>query len=155
MPRVCLLLLLTAAVPLFGQSGQGEIRFSVADASGQPLVASIEITGASGSVHKTLSTGANGQLFVHPLPFGLYRYVARREHFDPQSGDVAVESSVPVAVHLALGVGAVETVVDVQGTASLVDPHEAGVVDVIGAKTVSERTQTAPGRSLPDLVAMQ
>ncbi len=147
-----LLLALTAACA-FAQNSKGELRFSVRDTTGGGLAASIQIESDGNAIHKLVHSAPNGEVAIQHIPFGVYRYTVTGPHFSTQTGLVEVRSPLPVKIPITLGIGSIETVVNISAAATLVDPHEIGSAKTIGSHELEESQRSTPGRSLPDLLA--
>jgi outer membrane cobalamin receptor len=77
------------------------------------------------------------------------------EGFAPWSDLVEIRSEVPVRVAVTLGVASVTTQVQVNDSATLVDPYATGSVYSIGRQAIEEHEAAQPGRELLDLVSEQ
>ena len=137
------------------QQTSGVIRGSISAADGQ-AIGTVEITAANtatGVRTTTLST-ASGSYVFPAVPVGSYDVEARRIGYRAQVRQaVRVSLSATSLVNFVLEVGAAElaplTVTVEQG---LIDPDEAGVVDLV----TSEQVAAIPvaGRNFSDLVAL-
>jgi hypothetical protein len=150
-----LVCVLAAVVAGFAQTSEGEVRFSVHDAAGNALAASIDLNSESNSTHKTVRANENGKAVIRHLPYGLYHYMITLNGFKPASGMVEIRSAIPVKLPIALIVGPVRTVVDVEDHLTLLDPHQVGSAVTVGSRQVAEQDRSTPGRALPNLLAMQ
>jgi hypothetical protein len=149
------LLLTFAAGSVFGQVSDGEIRFSVTDATKRGLSATVLIKSSSNSLEKTLKSTGSGVADFQHLPYGRYQYVVSREDFAPRTGSLNLHSPLPVEIAVTLELGSVATTVNVEEGDTLLDTHEVGTQSKIGRRQISERDRTSPGRSLPTLIASQ
>lgn len=143
------------ALALIAQSDTGELRLKVTDQAGLPIPASVEIVSQVNQVRQKLEASVEGTLVVKRLPFGVFRVQVARAGFAPLSELVEIRSSLPKELRVTLGVAPIETVVTVNESETLIDPHRAGTVDRIGSETLQDRTTSRPGRSLIDLVDNQ
>ncbi len=66
-----------------------------------------------------------------------------------------VHSSIPVQHTIQLKISAVKESVNVQGQGTLIDPEQAGSVNVISSAEIRKRLGSLPGRSIQDLVNSQ
>jgi len=89
------------------------------------------------------------------LPFGFYRLTLHAEGFASWTELVEIRSEVPVRLTVTMGVAPVITQVQVNDSATLVDPYRTGTLYTVGRQTISEQATTQPGRDLLDLVADQ
>jgi hypothetical protein len=76
MPDAVLALLM--ALAQFSQAQTGELRITVVDAGGLPLIARVELTSDATDFRDLRDTGADGTLIARRLPFGPYRLQIRR-----------------------------------------------------------------------------
>jgi len=65
---------------------------------------------------------------------------------------VEIRSEVPVNLSIKLAVASVATTVEVNDTATLINPYEASTIYSDGQRSVSEQLSTVPGRTVTDLV---
>jgi hypothetical protein len=137
------------------QTSQGELRFSVSDSTGRALPAEIQIESDANAMHKSVHAATDGSVAIQHLPFGVYRYTVSRHGFKPASGLAEIRSPLPVKIPVVLDLGAVETVVEINEAATLVDPHQTGSPKTLGSREVAESQRSTPGRSLPDLLATE
>src|SRR5439155_140757 len=89
------------------------------------------------------------------LFFGVYRLSLHAEGFAPWSNLVEMRSEVPVRVTVTMGVSPVTTQVQVNASATLVDPYSTGSLYSIGRQAIEEHDAAQPGRELLDLVSEQ
>jgi len=148
-------LLFPGAMPLRAQSNTGELHLKVTGPSGQPLKSRIDLLSEANQIHTILETGADGQLDVKHLPYGIYRLELAQPGFSPVSQLLAVRSSLPVSQTLELKVAPVQQAVQVDASSTLLNPDQAGSVSQIGSDTIRRRLSSIPGRSLQDLVNSQ
>ena len=137
------------------QTSQGELRFSIADSTGRALAAEVQIESDGIGMHKSVHAATDGSVVIQHLPFGVYRYTVSRHGFTPASGLAEIRSPLPVKIPVVLSLGAVETVVEINEGATLVDPHQTGSPKTLGSREIAESQRSTPGRSLPDLLATE
>ena len=152
--RVLFCFFATLAVS-FAQTSEGEVRFSVRDATGNALAASIDLNSESNSTHKIVQANEDGEAVVRHLPYGFYHYMVSLDRFQPTSGLIEIRSGIPVKLSITLIVGPVQTVVDVEDHLTLLDPHQIGSAVTLGSRRIAEQDRGTPGRALPNLLAMQ
>lgn len=154
---LCLLaaLVLSVPPPAQGQRVRGEMHVEVHDAQGAAVAAIAELVSEANQVRRTFQIAADGRSTMQDLPFGIYRLTLRSENFAPWSKLIEIRSEVPVRVVATLGVAPVTTEVEVNDSATLVDPSGAGTVYSIGRQSIDEEISTQPGRDLSDLVNEQ
>src|SRR6266567_1205507 len=104
---------------------------------------------------RTFATGPDGRYVAQDLPFGVYRLSLQAEGFAPWSDLVEIRSEVPVHVVVTLGVAPITTQVQVNDSATLVDPYTTGTLYAVGRQAIGEQAAAQPGRDLLDLVAQQ
>jgi outer membrane cobalamin receptor len=85
----------------------------------------------------------------------VYRLSLQAEGFTPWNDLVEIRSEVPVRVAVTLGVAPLTTRVEVNDSATLVDPYSRGSLYSIGRQTIEEHGAVQPGRDLLDLVSEQ
>lgn len=150
-----LALLSLFALNVHAQRVRGELRLEVHDAQGAAIAPSGELASDANQFRRTFAVGADGRYLAHDLPFGVYRLTLRAEGFALWSDLVEIRSEVPVHVTVTMGVAPVTTQVQVNDSATLVDPYRTGTLYTVGRQTISEQTTAQPGRELLDLVADQ
>ena len=147
--------LLLGAANANAQRVRGELRLEVHDAQGAALAPSGELASDANQFRRTFAVGADGRYMAQDLPFGVYRLSLHAEGFAPWSDLVEIRSEVPVHLTVTMGVAPLTTQVQVNDSATLVDPYRAGTLYTVGRQTISEQAAAQPGRDLLDLVADQ
>lgn len=137
------------------QRVRGELRLEVHDEQGAALAPPGELSSDANQFRRTFSVGADGRYMAQDLPFGVYRLSLHSEGFAPWSGLVEIRSEVPVHLTVTMGLAPVTTQVQVNDSATLVDPSRTGTIYTVGRQTISEQSAPQPGRDLLDLVADQ
>ncbi|PYT64454.1 MAG: TonB-dependent receptor, partial [Acidobacteria bacterium] len=137
------------------QRVRGELRIEVRDAQGAAVAPSGELASEANEFRRTFVAGADGRYVAQDLPFGVYRLSLHAEGFAPWSELVEIRSEVPVHLTVTLGVAPLTTRVQVNDTATLVDPNRTGTLYTVGRQAIGEQAATQPGRDLLDLVADQ
>jgi hypothetical protein len=150
-----LLLLLSSALPVFGQANQGELQLKVTDPSGAPAKASVHILSEANQYSNTLTTADDGRLVALHLPYGLYRFEIRQPGFEYVSKSVEILSSIPVRETAQLTLVSVQQSVLVSADDTLLNTDQSGAVDQIGSPDIQNRLGSIPGRSIQDLVNSQ
>src|ERR1700739_2330517 len=148
---LCTLFYLHAS-PLHAQHVRSELRIDVHDAQGTPLNPAGELLSEGNQLHRTFQIGADGAYVAKDLPLGVYRLSLQKDGFAPWSDLVEIRSEVPVRVSVTLGVAPLTTQVEVNDSATLVDPYRAGTQYSIGRQTLDENIPSQPGRGLSALV---
>jgi hypothetical protein len=137
------------------QRVRGELRLEVHDPHGTALSPSGELVSEANGFRRTFVAGSEGRYVAQDLPFGVYRLSLHAEGFAPWSDLVEIRSEVPVRVAVTLGVAPLTTRVEVNDSATLVDPYSTGSLYSIGRQAIEEHDAAQPGRELLDLVSEQ
>jgi outer membrane cobalamin receptor len=135
------------------QRARGELRLEVHDPHGTAVAPSGQLVSEANGFRRSFATGPDGRYVAQDLPFGVYRLSLQAEGFAPWSDLVEIRSEVPVRVAVVLGVAPVTTQVQVNDSATLVDPNATGALYSIGRQAIEEYNAAQPGRELLDLVA--
>lgn len=134
------------------QRARGELRIDVHDPQGAALAPTAELVGDANQVHRSFQINADGRFILQDLPFGVYHLTLTAKGFAPWNDLVEVSSEVPVHLSVTMGVAPVTTRVEVNDSATLVDPSRTGTEYSIGQQTLGEDVPVQPGRELSDLV---
>src|SRR5437762_12542038 len=137
------------------QRVRGELRLEVHDPHGAAVSPAGELVSEANGVRRAFVAGPEGRYVAQDLPFGVYRLSLHAEGFAPWSNLVEIRSEVPVRVTVTLGVAPVTTQVQVNDSATLVDPYATGSLYSIGRQAIEEDDGAEPGRELLGLVAEQ
>lgn len=153
-PRILryLVCLAAAAACAFPQGPRGELRLEIHDASGDALVAAVDLVSSINQLHRSQMTDSSGKYTALDLPFGLYSVRVSHEGFQIATRVVRIGSEVPVHLAITLEVAPVRSTVEVTESATLVDPDRASTVNSIGREAIAEHPGVQPGRGLFDLV---
>jgi outer membrane cobalamin receptor len=135
------------------QRVRGELRLEVHDPHGVAVAPSGELVSEANGFRRTFVAGPEGRYVAQDLPFGVYRLSLQAEGFAPWSNLVEIRSEVPVRVAVTLGVAPVTTQVQVNDSATLVDPYATGALYSVGRQSIEEHNAAQPGRELLDLVS--
>lgn len=144
--------LLTLATAAFGQAGTGELRIAIEDSTGLPVPARAEVVSRANQYSHKFDAAADGQIIVKRLPFGLYTLKVSLSGFTPASQLIDIHSAIPILVKITLGIGQIETTVNVNSDATLIDPGDISSASRIGNATLEDRLTAQPGRSVAELV---
>jgi TonB-dependent Receptor Plug Domain len=137
------------------QRVRGELRLEVHDSEGAAVTPEGELVSRANQFRKTFVAGSDGRFIAQDLPFGVYRLNLHADGFAPWSELVEIRSEVPVRISVTLGVAPVATKVEVNDSATLVDPSRTGTVYAVGNSGIAEQISAQPGRTLADLVNEQ
>src|SRR5205085_2432103 len=88
-------LAITPAGEARAQVERGEIRLTVTDQTGLPLVAAGTLTSEAPQLARRFATDVNGRFVLRDLPFGVFRLIVERGGFMPASTVVEVRTAVP------------------------------------------------------------
>jgi len=144
-----------AALPALSQVNNGELRVTITDPLDHPVKTSFAITSTGNQYANSLSTDASGRVAVKTLPYGLYVIRVEELGFSPVVRAVEVRSSIPAECNIRLAIAQVATMVNVEDSSTLIDPHNSSSIMQIGSKQIEERLISLPGRSVQDLVVSQ
>src|SRR5437879_7339626 len=144
-----------SAVNAQAQRVRGELRLEVHDPHGAAVSPAGELISEANGIRRTFVAGPEGRYVAQDLPFGVYRLSLQAEGFAPWSDLVEIRSEVPVRVAVTLGVAPVTTQVQVNDSATLVDPYATGALYSIGRQSIEEHNAAQPGRELLDWVSEQ
>ncbi|HEX3470469.1 MAG TPA: TonB-dependent receptor [Silvibacterium sp.] len=148
-------LLLLCALPVLGQVNTGELRLKVTDPSGLGLKTSAHLVSDGNQYNNTFTTDDSGYADLRPLPYGIYLVKVEAKGFAPINKVVEIASAIPVESTIKLEVAPVTTVVKVNATDTLIDPHRSSSILEIGSEQIETRVGSLPGRSVQDLVNTQ
>jgi hypothetical protein len=143
------------SLPLVAQSDVGELRLKVTDPHGLGIKTAVELVNEAREYRNTFLTDDAGLLVAKRLPFGVYRVRITQAGFAEYSRAVEIQSAIPVAQSIQLGLPSVETSITVHDSDTLIDPSRASASNTIGTATIETRTTSLPGRSLQELVDSQ
>lgn len=145
------LAVLGVASSALAQVNMGELRLRVTDPAGLGLKASVTLSSQANQYLNRFTTGAEGELNIQSLVYGIYQFHAEKQGFSPTTGTIEVRSAIPVDLAIKLTVASVSTSVDVT-SAPLMDPYLSSSIMHMGAQQIQERIGSLPGRSVQDLV---
>lgn len=137
------------------QTGAGGLRLTVTDSTGLPLPSSGSLVSNATQTRRVFQTDDAGRFTFQHLPFGFYRITVEHAGFAAYSTILEIRSAVPRDLRVEMAVQAASTEVVVTDSATLLDPHRAGVAYSVGSQQVREEQSTVPARGLIDLVNMQ
>jgi hypothetical protein len=137
------------------QRVRGELRLEVHDPHGSAVSPAGELVSEANGFRRSFVAGPEGRYVAQDLSFGVYRLSLHAEGFAAWSELVEIRSQVPVRVAVTLSVAPLTTRVEVNDSATLVDPYTTGSSYSIGRRTIEEHDAAQPGRELLDLVSEQ
>jgi hypothetical protein len=147
--------LLFFTMPLFGQSNTGELRLKVADPTGLAVRTTVKLASEANQYQYTFTTDDQGNLDAKRLPYGIYQVQIQAPGFAPVSEAVEIRSAVPLDRAIRLKIAPVSESLNVNASATLIDPYRAGSVNQLGAQAIEDRLTALPGRGMQDLVNSQ
>ena len=128
-------------LPLFAQSSfdTGTITGTIADPSGAVVPrASVTVVNIDTGAKRTVPTDAAGTYVASALPFGHYTVTASANGFrDAKSKPVTLQVGASVRVSLALSLGGAQEVVEVTGTAAMVQTDTATAGTTLNSTQIS------------------
>lgn len=146
---------LLSAIILWGQASQvSQIAGTVQDASGAAVPeATVTITNIETGVARLTVTGPDGAYLVTNLPVGQYRLQVKKDGFSQytQSG-IALDVNTNPRVDVAMKVGGVNELIEVQANAAMVETQSSGVGQVIDRDRVVDLPLN--GRQITQLVTL-
>src|SRR6185437_333738 len=77
LPWTLVLLLALCVIPLYCQTGTGELHLIVTDPSGRAVQSTVHLISEANQYDAMLHTNSHGQLIVQRLPFGKYQIEIR------------------------------------------------------------------------------
>lgn len=149
-----LVMLLTILGPRMasGQSTSGSVRGIVTDPSGAAIPnATVTLGNGVSGYTRTETTDAAGQFSFANLPFNPYRVSAAATGFTAASRNIAINSSLPTTLTLALSIAASSTEINVEAAPDLVenDPHDHTDID---RSTIDRLPVESPSSQLSSIV---
>jgi hypothetical protein len=135
------------------QRVRGELRLEVHDPHGTAVAPSGELVSEANGVRRSFVVAPEGRYVAQDIPFGVYRLSLQAEGFAPWRDLVEIRSEAPVRLAVTLGVAPVTTQLQVNESATLVDPYATGSLYSIGRQSIEEYNAAQPGRELLDLVS--
>ena len=152
------LAILAAGVVLLGvreaaaQRARGTLNIEVRDLQGASLAPAGELVSEANQVHRMFQVAADGRYTAQDLPFGIYRVSLDAQGFAAWSELIEIRSEVPLRLNVTLGVAPVTTQVEVNDSATLVDPNRTGTIYSLGGQSISESLPVQAGRDFIGLV---
>jgi hypothetical protein len=123
--------LLAPARPLLGQTGQGTLTGTVADASKAIVpAAAVVLTNVDTGVSLKAESSDVGIYYFGAVPIGHYKVVVTKQGFKEWEGTFTLEVGQNAVVDPVLAVGSTTTVVEVTGAATPIDTTGGAVADV-------------------------
>ena len=131
------LLVLCFSGLLFAQTDTGRLFGTITDSTGAVVSnATISVTEVATGRVVTATTDASGNYSVAALPVAKYHVEVKKEGFNSESADIAIEVSQVLEISLKLKPGSASTSVDVTGEVPIVDTSTSSVGEVIQGRQV-------------------
>src|SRR5271170_4309903 len=143
------------AVPLMAQVNTGELRLKVIDSTEIGIKATVSLSSEANQYFSEFTTDADGTAEIKTLPYGAYRLNVDKQGFSSISKTLEIRSAMPVERTLQLTIAPINTVVQVSGAGTLIDPNRPSSIMQIGSTQIEDRVASLPGRSVQDLVNSQ
>ncbi len=137
------------------QDRSGELRLSVADASGATLSAHGTLNSQANHFELSFDTSPSGEYTARKLPLGSYKLTLQQTGFAPYSALIEIRSELPLKFSAALAVASVTQTVNVQDSDTLLDTINTGNTYQLGAVTLRDWAATVPGRQAIEVVQAQ
>src|SRR5277367_4211550 len=143
------------AVPLMAQVNTGELRLKIIDSTEIGIKATVALSSEANQYFSEFTTDADGTAEIKTLPYGVYRLNVEKQGFSSISKTLEIRSAIPVEHILQLTIAPINTVVQVSGAGTLIDPNLPSSIMQIGSTQIEDRVDSLPGRSVQDLVNSQ
>lgn len=137
------------------QDRSGELRLSVADASGAVLPAHGTLISQANHFELTFDTSPSGEYTARKLPLGSYKLTLEQAGFAPFAALIEIRSELPLKFSAALAVASVTQTVNVKDSDTLMDTINTGNSYQLGAIVLRDWPSTIPGRQAIDVVQAQ
>ena len=137
------------------QDRSGELRLSVADATGGAVPAHGTLVSQASRFELSFDIAPTGEFIAKKLPLGTYRLTLQHPGFAPHNALVEIRSELPQKVSVVLSVATVAESVNVNESDTLLDTTNAGNTYQLGAPALRDWSATAPGRQAVDVVQSQ
>jgi hypothetical protein len=160
--RSLLLVIVVLSASVWAQTNAGSIEGVVKDPTGALVAgARVELSYPVSGYHRETTTGAGGDFRFSNIPFNPYHLVVTSKDFAPYTQDVDVRSGVPITLAIALQVGTVSTVVNIEAQgADLLEtestPHtdiDRGLFDKLPLESASSSVSSLVTLASPGAVA--
>jgi hypothetical protein len=134
------ILALCLGLSLLAQVDRATLSGTVTDSSGAVIpAATVQATSSETGLKREVQSGASGNYTLSQLPIGVYRVTVTKEGFRPVAvNEVRLGVGDQRTLNLTLEVSSIETVVNVEGTAELLDTSSPTIGTVIGSNQVRE-----------------
>ncbi len=134
------------------QAKVGELHIGLVDPSGLPVQGTAELTSQANEYKQSFRADTSGRIVAKRLPFGQYSLKVSSNGLAPASEVLDIQTAIPRSLTMKLGVQGLQTVVNVEAGATLLNPENSSGSNQIGGPTLQDRITARPGRSLAELV---
>lgn len=139
-------------LPLYAQRERGELHIEARDPQSAAVAAVAVLESDASQFHRTFTLAADGTATARSLPYGIYSVRLTAAGFEPWTRTVQVASSVPLHVTATLKLATVSTQIEVNSSATLVDPQHTSSEYGVGERSIRETLSPFPSREVSDLV---
>ncbi len=153
--KLVALILLGSACLALAQVNKGELRLRVIDPAGLGLKASVIVSSEANQFRNVVTTSDAGEVEFRTLAYGIYLVRVEKPGFSSTTETLEVRSALPARHTIRLALAPVNTTVQVNSAAPLIDPDRPSSIMQIGSQQIEERVGSLPGRSVQDLVNSQ
>jgi hypothetical protein len=150
-----LVVLLMTTAHVYSQSRIGSIQGTVKDPTGALIAnAKVTISQPVTGYSQTIQTDAQGTFKLLNVPFNIYKIRAEAAGFQPVEESVDLESTIPVALELSLGISETTATVTVTGdNATIVEADRTSSETDINQSILERPLGAAPSRAIESMVA--
>jgi hypothetical protein len=143
-------------LPAFGQSiNSGTVIGTVRDQTGAVISgATVEISNALTGYQQTTNTDENGSFRFNNVPFNPYHLAVTHTGFNTATQDVAIRSTIPANVNIALAVAGSQETVSVESLGADVIENEPDAHSDVDISTLNKLPITMAGSGLSEAVTM-
>lgn len=143
------------ATVLQAQHSSGELRISIADPTGAPIHAHVDLASQSTQARRSVEVTPEGTAILKLLPFGPYVLRISAPGFAPRILPVEIRSELPQTISIRLTLAPLDTALTVTDAATILDPARVGTPYHVGPDLIEQRRTTTPSRSVLELVESQ
>jgi hypothetical protein len=137
------------------QNRSGELRLSVADATGAALPAHGVLISQANRFELSFDIAATGEYTAKELPLGTYHLTLQHPGFATYDSLVQIRSELPQKIAVTLLVATVAETVNVSDSDTLLDTTNTANDYELGAPALRDWAATVPGRQAIDVVQSQ
>jgi len=136
---VCLLLFLAASSWVAGQTVNTTLQGRISDATGASIPsASVTATNAATGLTRSVTASSLGEYQIEGLPAGDYTVSAEKQGFQKSAKKIHLDLGASGNLDFALGLGQVQTQVEVQDVGAVAEPTRTMVSSVIDQQQIQD-----------------